>query len=168
MLGPLPFETVRQQHHQAAQPPPLGLGAGDELVDDHLGRVDKVAELRFPQDQAVGAIDAVAIFEAQHAGFAQRAVVNLERPLPFAQVLEGHVAVAVLIIVQHGMPLAERAPGAVLAAHADAVPFDAQRGKGQGLGRRPIERLFAAAHFRSLLEELDDLGMRMEILRQRR
>ena len=54
VLGPLPFEAVRQQQHEAAQAAPLVLGAGDELVDDHLRRVDEVAELRFPQHEPSG------------------------------------------------------------------------------------------------------------------
>ena len=67
VLGALPFEAVRQQQDQAAQPAPLVLGAGDELVDDHLGGVDEVAELGLPQNQPVGAVQAVAVLEAEHA-----------------------------------------------------------------------------------------------------
>ena len=74
MLGPHSFEAVRQQQHHAAEPAPLVFGAGDELIDDHLGRIDEVAELGLPHDQAVGAIQAIAILEAQHARLGQRAV----------------------------------------------------------------------------------------------
>ena len=51
MLGTLAFEGVRQKQHQAAQPPPLVFGTDDELIDDHLGRVDEVAVLGLPQDE---------------------------------------------------------------------------------------------------------------------
>ena len=65
VFGALPFKPVRQQHDQAAQASPFVLGAGDELVDDHLGRVGEIAELGFPHHQAIGKHQAVAIFEAQ-------------------------------------------------------------------------------------------------------
>ena len=51
VLRALPLVAVGQQQDEAAALVPLGLGAGDELVDDHLGAVDEVAELRLPQHQ---------------------------------------------------------------------------------------------------------------------
>ena len=62
--GPLAFESVRQQHYQTAEPVPLVFGAGDELVDDHLGTVPEVTELGFPDDQSIGAIERVTVFES--------------------------------------------------------------------------------------------------------
>ena len=52
VLRPLALVAVRQQHHQPAEPAPLGLGRGDELVDDHLGAVGEVAELAPPRSSA--------------------------------------------------------------------------------------------------------------------
>ena len=43
--------AVRQQHRQAAGLAPLRLAGDDEAVDDHLGGVGEVAELRLPEDQ---------------------------------------------------------------------------------------------------------------------
>ena len=72
---------MRQEQHDAAEAVPLVFGADDELIDDHLGGVDEVAELRLPEDEAVGAIEAVAVFEAQHAG-SRRAGCCRFRPAP--------------------------------------------------------------------------------------
>jgi hypothetical protein len=58
---------------EAAGAQPLGLAAGDELVDDRLRAVGEVAELRFPQHQRARVGDRIAIFEAEHAEFGQRA-----------------------------------------------------------------------------------------------
>jgi len=44
---------VRLQHHQPGLPHPLGLAGRDELVDDALGGVVEVAELRLPAHQRV-------------------------------------------------------------------------------------------------------------------
>ena len=63
MFRALAFETVRQQQHEAAQAFPLRFGAGDELIDDDLRRVPEIAELRFPNDQALRRIETVAIIE---------------------------------------------------------------------------------------------------------
>src|SRR5262245_57815864 len=43
VLGSAPFESMRQKQNQATQPPPFCLGADEELVDHHLGRVGEVA-----------------------------------------------------------------------------------------------------------------------------
>ncbi len=53
VLGALAFVAVRQQQRQPGRLPPLDLGGGQELVDDDLGAVDEVAELRLPGHQAV-------------------------------------------------------------------------------------------------------------------
>ena len=89
--GPIPSKPCGNKQHEAAEPAPFVFGADDELIDDHLGRVDEVAELRLPHHQAVGAIETVAVLEAQHAGFRQRAVVNFDRRLIGRQIRQRHV-----------------------------------------------------------------------------
>ena len=48
MFGSLAFEAVRQKQHQAAEAFPFIFGAGDELIDDDLRHIPKIAELRLP------------------------------------------------------------------------------------------------------------------------
>ena len=74
----LPFVTVRQQQHHAAEAVPLVLGAGDELVDDHLRGVEKSPNCASQITKAFRAIEAVAVVETEHAGFRQRTVVDLD------------------------------------------------------------------------------------------
>src|SRR5262249_27281151 len=64
MLGPLAFEAVREQQHEAARLAPLLLGAYQELVDHDLGAVGEVAELRLPENQRQGIGHTVAELEA--------------------------------------------------------------------------------------------------------
>ena len=78
MLRPLPFVAVRQQHHEPAGAQPLGLARRDELVDDDLRAVAEIAELRLPQHERARVGDRIAIFEAEHAEFGERAVAHLE------------------------------------------------------------------------------------------
>src|SRR5947209_8335390 len=78
MLRPLPFESMRQQHHETARAEPLGLAGGNKLVDDRLGSVREVAELGLPKDQRLRIGKRIAIFEPEHAEFRKRAVANLE------------------------------------------------------------------------------------------
>jgi hypothetical protein len=47
------FHAVGQEKDEPRLPDPLGLSAGDELVDDALGRVGEVPELGLPQHQRV-------------------------------------------------------------------------------------------------------------------
>src|SRR6185436_18144748 len=98
----------------AAKPLPFVLGAGNELIDDRLGCVPEIAVLRLPQNETVGIIEAVTIFEAKHAGLGQGAIINLHRRLIGGQVLKRGIGMAILEIVQHGMTLAERAAFGVL------------------------------------------------------
>ncbi len=51
MLRPLSLEAVRQEHDQARHAQPLGFARNEELVDDDLGAVGEVAELRLPEHQ---------------------------------------------------------------------------------------------------------------------
>src|SRR5437867_1370199 len=116
VLGPLPFEAVRQEQDQPAEPLPLIFRAGDELVDDWLGGVPEIAELRFPHDQSVRIIETVTVFKTQHAHFRKRTVENLDWRLVRGEMLERCVQVTILDVVQHSMALAESATLGVLAA----------------------------------------------------
>ena len=73
VLRPLAFVAVRQKQHDAGGLLPLGFGGDDELVDDHLGSVGEIAELRFPEDQHVRGHQAVAVVETEHGGLAEQA-----------------------------------------------------------------------------------------------
>ena len=61
VLGALALVAVRQQQHQPVALTPLVLGGDDVLVDDDLGAVDEVAELRLPHHQRVGVGVGVAV-----------------------------------------------------------------------------------------------------------
>mmetsp|Transcript_5104 Transcript_5104/g.9616 ORF Transcript_5104/g.9616 Transcript_5104/m.9616 type:complete len:214 (-) Transcript_5104:1214-1855(-) len=65
VLGALPVVPVRKQQSQPRLTQPLGLPGGNELVDDDLGSVGKVSELRFPKYQGVGVLHGVAELEAE-------------------------------------------------------------------------------------------------------
>src|SRR5438067_9660041 len=61
MLRPAAFEAVRQEQDYSAQTTPFVLSAGDELIDNDLRGIPEIAELRFPRDQALRAIEAVTV-----------------------------------------------------------------------------------------------------------
>ena len=166
MLRPLPFEAVRQEHHEPREPIPLIFGADDELVDDDLRTVDEVAELRLPHDEPVGAVEAVAVLEAEHAGLGQRAVVDLDRRLIGGEVLEGAVSLVGHAVVDHGMAVAEGAPLAILPGETHPHPLGGERCQGQGLGGRPIEDLLPIRHLLPDFKELLDLRVRLETIGQ--
>ena len=84
-----------------------------------LRAVGEIAELRFPQHQRARVGERIAIFEAEHAEFRQRAVADLE-PAGL-DVAQRDVFLAGLLVDPDGMALAEGAAAAVLAGQADAV-----------------------------------------------
>ena len=61
--------AMRQQHDEGGRLVPFDFGGHDELVNDDLRHVDKIAVLRFPQHQCIGGLHVVAVFKAQHTRF---------------------------------------------------------------------------------------------------
>ena len=112
-----------------------------ELVDDDLRAVGEIAELRLPDHQRLRVGEAVAVFEADHRGFRQRAVDDLERRLALADVVDRDVARFGLLIDQHRVAMRERAAAAVLAGQPDMRALGAQRADRQRLGGRPVDAL---------------------------
>ncbi len=79
--GPWPSKPCGSSSTRPLGWPHFGLRARNELVDQNLGAVGEVAELRFPQHQRQRVGHAVAEFEAQHGVFAERAVEDFEARL---------------------------------------------------------------------------------------
>src|SRR6267142_5917522 len=79
MFGTLAFEAMRQQQNETAEAFPFVFGAGDELIDDRLGRIPEIAKLSFPENQPVRIVEAEAVFETQDSGFRKQAVEDLNR-----------------------------------------------------------------------------------------
>src|ERR1019366_10382221 len=101
--------AVRQEQRQPRALPPLRQTGGEELVDDHLCRVDEVAELRLPDDERLGGFLAVAVLEAHAADLRERAVVQLERRDRGRQLLDRADRLPVGGVVQDQVALAEGA-----------------------------------------------------------
>src|SRR5215472_6450887 len=69
VLRSLAFITVRQEHHQSGKQSPFVLAGNNELINDDLRSIGKVAELRFPQHQGVWIIAAEAVLKSQDCCF---------------------------------------------------------------------------------------------------
>ena len=98
VFGTRAFEAVWQQKDKAAQEPPFVLRAADELVDNYLGDVDKIAKLRFPNDQRERIADHGMAYRAEmHAhlmrttglqpAFEQRGEGRVFRPVGFDHII---------------------------------------------------------------------------------
>ena len=64
VLRALTLVAVRQQQNDTVLLLPLVFGGNDVLINDDLGAVDKVTELRFPEDERVTVGMGVAILVA--------------------------------------------------------------------------------------------------------
>src|SRR5256714_7860726 len=169
MLRPLPLVAVRQQQHQAAHALPLRLGAGDELIDDHLRLVDEIAELRLPDPQPARTRARHAVLEAEHRRLAERAVDDLDLRLAFADVhyvIERNVLLAVLVVVEDRVAMAEGSAPGVLAGEPNRNLFEQQARVGDRLRAAPIDYLAALHHLEALIEQLLDARVRREVIRQ--
>ncbi len=168
VLRPLPLRAVRQEHPEARGLPPLVLCRGDELVHDDLRAVGEVAELRLPQDQGLGPLDAVAVVEPEHRELGEGAVDGLEGRLLRVEGRERRPGLARGRVVKDGVALREGSAAGVLAADADGRSLDQQRSEGERLGRAEVERQRALGHLRPARELLDHLRVEVESRRHRR
>mmetsp|Transcript_9479 Transcript_9479/g.27033 ORF Transcript_9479/g.27033 Transcript_9479/m.27033 type:complete len:300 (-) Transcript_9479:2315-3214(-) len=81
VLGALSVVSMREQHHQTRLSQPLVFSAGNELIDDGLGAIDEVTELRFPQNESVRVFQTVPRLESQNGEFGQDGVTARESGL---------------------------------------------------------------------------------------
>ena len=139
MLRALAFEAVGEQQHEAALLAPLVLGGDDELVDDRLRAVGEVAELRLPAHERVAVGDRVAVLEAERRELREHGVVDHERRGVGAEVRERRVLRFGLVVDEHRVALAERAPPRVLAGEADRRALEEQRAERERLRERPVD-----------------------------
>ena len=139
VLRPLPLVAVGQEEDQRRLLAPLGARGGDELVDQDLAGVGEVAELRLPEDQRAGGVDAVAVLEAERGGLGEGAVVDREGGARLGQRLERGVRDAGVRVVEDEVALAEGAARGVLPGQADRRAVDQDGGERQRLGVRPID-----------------------------
>src|SRR5579863_6808867 len=77
----LAFVAVREQQHQAGGEPPFVFAGAEELIDDNLRAIRKIAELRFPENQRFGIVARKAVFKTEAAGFGKRRIVDLAESL---------------------------------------------------------------------------------------
>ena len=141
VLRPLALVAVREQQHETAHALPLGVGGGDELVDDHLGAVREVAELRLPERQRRRVGEAVAVLEAEHRR-PRRAGCRRPRSAPASRPRwsSGAYSSPVRWSTSTAWRWLKVPRRAVLAREAHRRPLDQQAAEGERLGDRPVER----------------------------
>src|SRR6266446_6359475 len=123
MFRALAFVAVREEHDETRRQIPLVLARADELVDDDLRAVGKIAELRFPEYEGFGVVAAETVFESEAACFGKRRVVNLAEGLLLGEMGEGEVVVLGLRINEHRVALAEGAALRILSREAHGTSF---------------------------------------------
>ena len=167
VLGPLPLVAVGEEQDEAGGLTPLGLGAGQELVDDDLGPVHEVAELGLPHHERAVLGHRVAELEAHDRGLGQKAVVDLEAHAAGGHAVQGDVLPARAHVVEDRVALAEGAAAAVLPGEAHGDPLQEQGAEGEGLRGGPVRLPLAPQQLRALPHEGDELGVDLEALGQR-
>ena len=81
--------------------------------------------------------------------------------------LQRNVLLLVFDIEQHGVALVESAATSILSAQADRHSGFHQASERQRFSHAVIHRAFAGAHLSALLQQLLDLGMDVEALRDK-
>ena len=115
VFGPLAVVAVGKEESQAGGGAPFRFGGGDVLIDLGLGAVGKIAELSFPEDEHIWAVERVAVIEAENGGLGEGAIINAEGGLIFCEVFEGNIAGAGTKVVDGGVAMAEGSAATILA-----------------------------------------------------
>ena len=169
VLGALALVPVRQEDDESRLAHPLGLARAEELVDDDLRAVDEVAELRLPDAQDVGGLVRVAELEAEDAVLREEAVVDGQlRRLVRVYVVDEAVLAAVVLVVDDGVPVRERAALDVLAREADGHAVQEQRAERQRLAERPVDALAGRHGLREAGEAAPEAAVELEAVGDRR
>src|SRR5262245_5437356 len=105
VLRSLSFEAVGKKHHYARKQSPFVFTGADELIDNSLGDVNKITELRFPKHECFWIVTAVAVFKSQYSSFRQSRVIDFAGRLTIRNMLEGHMFLFILNIDQNGVSL---------------------------------------------------------------
>src|ERR1041384_7503471 len=148
MLGALSFIAVRQQKHYTALLIPFLFTRCDELIDDHLSRIDEVAELSFPQHQRRKICDAVAVFKSKRARFGQRTVVDFI-PRAIGKLRKRRPLGAGLSVGESSMAMTESSANRVLTGEPHGDPFSEQRAERERFSHAPIDVRCSFDHLRS-------------------
>ncbi len=115
VFGSLAVVAVREEESKAGGGAPFRFGGADVLIDLGLGSVGKIAELSFPKNKHIWAVEGVAVIEAENGGFGEGAIVDAEGGLIFREVFERNIAGAGAKVVDGGVAMAEGAAAAILA-----------------------------------------------------
>src|SRR6266849_5825913 len=105
MLGTLALVPMRKEQGQSREAPPLGLAGTDELIDDDLCPIAEIAELAFPNRQAMRFRRGESIFESHDRFFRQHGVGYRERRLAGGKMLQRNIPVSRGLVMQHRMPV---------------------------------------------------------------
>ena len=162
--GPCPSMPCGSKSTRPGQPVPLRLGRGEELVDEHLGPVHEVAELRLPDRQPLGHVQAVAVLEPQGGRLGEQAVADLDRPLPLPQVRERGVGRAALVSYRTAWRWLKVPRRVSWPTRRTRVPSQSQGAVGERLAHAPVERRCPRAHLGSRLQHPRQLGVDVEAL----
>src|SRR6202171_565535 len=100
MLGSLTLIAVRQEQRDAGQTAPFGFAGADELINDDLRAVAEVAELTFPNRQAMRFGGREAVLESHDRFFGQYRVDHPEGRLIGRQMLQRDIASTRGLIMQ--------------------------------------------------------------------
>ena len=149
VLGALALVAVGQEQDRPGGLAPLVLGGDEVLVDDDLGAVDEVAELRLPRTSASLLLDRVAVLVADGGVLRQQRVADPDAALDAGQVGQRRPRRPGLVVDEHGVALAERPPPAVLAGQADVGAFEQERTEGELLGGGPVDLALLVVQLRA-------------------
>ena len=160
MLRAHAFITVRQQEGEAIHGPPLVLSCTQKLVKQDLRPVVEIAELRFPNGQAIGRGKRVSVVKSRHRILTQKRVEDGQLGLFLVQqVQRNHLLLAVLGF-HHRVTVRERTPLDILSADPNGVAFHQKRGVCQQFPQCPIQSVLLD-HLQPVPHEALDLAVKL-------
>ena len=132
-------------------------------IDDDLCAVAEIAELTFPNRQAVRFGRGKPVLEAHDRFFRENRIRHRKFGLVGGDVLQRYIQTSGRLIVQYRVPMKKRSPSAVLAGQANRVSFLYQARVGESLSAAPIQSQIAVHHLLARLQDGEYAGVQLPV-----
>lgn len=167
MLGTLSIVSVGQRQNQAGSLRPLGLGGGNELINDDLGSVGEVTKLSLPDDKGLRRSQGVTVLKAHDTVLGKMGVGDGEVGLILGQVVQRNICGLVNLVVDNSVSLREGTSLDILTGKSDVVALLKQSTEGKSLTSGPVNAMALLNGLASVGQDSLEVSVKGESLRNR-
>jgi len=170
VLRSISIISMRQESNQSILDVPLDLSWNDKLIDNDLGSICKVTELRFPKSKGIGMGLCISKLKSKNCKLRQMWVTchecSFSLLLLFSSTIYWVIVTHLILVPNVSVSVGECSSLDILSWNSDMIAILDKSSEGQSLCSSPINTLAVLNGFVSSLEYLLDQSMEFGILGQ--